>query len=246
MILEGRTAIVTGAGQGIGRGIALKLAEKGADVAVSDINARTAQETATEVRALGRRALDLVADVSNRTQVETMVQAAAEELGSVDILMNNAGIARSAMLLKLTDEDWDEVLAVNLKGIFHTTQAVVPHMMAAHHGKIVNISSIYGRTGTVGDSNYAASKAGIVGFTKSTARELARYDINVNAILPGMIDTPLLQGIPEHYLAPMIEEVPLRRVGTPEDIGNLAAFLASDEARYITGAAIEVAGGWRM
>ncbi len=246
MILEDRVAIVTGAGQGIGRGIALKLAQKGAHVVVSDINGQTARETATELRAFGRRALALQADVSNRAQVEKMVKATIQEFGTVEILINNAGIARSAMLLKLTDEDWDEVLAVNLKGIFHTTQTVASHMMGARYGKIVNISSIYGRTGTLGDSNYAASKAGMIGFTKSMARELARYDINVNAILPGMIDTPLLQGIPDHYLQPMIEEIPLGRVGTPEDIGNLAAFLASDEAPYITGAAIEVAGGWRM
>lgn len=246
MTLEGRAAIVTGAGQGIGRGIALKLAEKGADVVVSDVNMETATETLAMVTSLGRRAISVKADVSNHAQVEEMVDATIEEFGKVDILVNNAGIARSAMLLKMTAEAWDEVLTVNLKGIFHTTQAVAPHMVEARYGKIVNISSIYGRSGTMGDSNYAASKAGVIGFTKSIARELARYEINVNAILPGMIDTPLLQGIPERYLKPMIEEIPLGRVGTPEDIGNVAAFLASDEARYITGAAIEVTGGWRM
>jgi NAD(P)-dependent dehydrogenase (short-subunit alcohol dehydrogenase family) len=150
------------------------------------------------------------------------------------------------MLVRLTDDAWDEVLAVNLKGVFYTTQAVAGHMMGARYGKIVNISSIYGRTGTMGDSNYAASKAGIIGFTKSTARELARYDININVILPGMIDTPLLRGIPDHYLQPMIKEIPLQRIGTPEDVGNVAAFLVSDEASYITGAVIEITGGWRM
>ncbi len=246
MILKDKVAIVTGAGQGIGRGIALKLAEKGADVLVSDINLETATQTAKEVEALERRALVLKTDVSKRREVDEMAAAALEEFGKIDILINNAGIARSAMLLKLTNEDWDQVLAVNLKGIFYTTQVVAEHMIEAGYGKIVNISSIYGRTGTMGDSNYAASKAGILGFTKSTARELARYNINVNAILPGMIDTPLLQGIPDHYLQPMIKEIPLRRVGTPEDIGNVAVFLASDEASYITGAAIEVTGGWRM
>jgi 3-oxoacyl-[acyl-carrier protein] reductase len=246
MILRDKFAIVTGAGQGIGRGIALKLAEKGADVVVSDINMETATQTAKEVETLGRRALAVKADVSKRDEVEEMVAATLEEFGKLDILINNAGIARSATLLKLTEEAWDEVLVVNLRGIFHTTQAVAAHMIEARYGKIVNISSIYGRTGTVGDSNYAASKAGIIGFTKSTARELARHNINVNAILPGMVDTPLLRGIPDHYLQPMIEEIPLRRVGTPEDIGNVAAYLASDEARYITGAAIEVTGGWRM
>jgi 3-oxoacyl-[acyl-carrier protein] reductase len=246
MILRGKVAVVTGAGQGIGRGIAVKLAEKGADVVVSDIKAQTARQTAKEVKALGGRTLAVEVDVAQRSQVENMVTNVVAELGKIDILVNNAGIARSATLLKLTDEAWDQVLDVNLKGIFYATQAVAPHMMEARYGKIINISSIYGRTGAVGDSNYVASKAGIVGFTKSVARELARHNINVNAILPGMVDTPLLQGIPDEYLRPMIKEIPLRRVGTPEDIGHVVAFLASDEASYITGATIEVTGGWRM
>jgi 3-oxoacyl-[acyl-carrier protein] reductase len=175
-----------------------------------------------------------------------MIESTIAEFGKLEILVNNAGIAHSATLLKLSSDAWDQVLAVNLKGVFNVTQAVAPHMIQAHYGKIVNISSIYGRTGTVGDSNYAASKAGIIGFTKSIAQELARHNINVNAILPGMVDTPLLRGIPEKYLKPMREEIPLRRVATPEDIANVTAFLASEEASYITGAAIEVTGGWRM
>ncbi len=246
MILRNKVAIVTGAGQGIGRAIALKLAEKGADVVVSDIKAQTAQATARDAQALGRRALAVTADVSQRREVEDMVATTLTEFGQVDIMVNNAGIARSATLLKLTEEAWDEVLDVNLKGIFYTTRAVAKLMIDARYGKIINISSIYGRTGTIGDSNYVASKAGVIGFTKSVARELARYNINVNAILPGMINTPLLQGIPDEYLHPMIKEIPLRRVGTPEEVGHVAAFLASDEASYITGATIEVTGGWRM
>jgi NAD(P)-dependent dehydrogenase (short-subunit alcohol dehydrogenase family) len=246
MTLEHKIAVVTGAGQGIGQGIALKLAEKGAHVVVSDVREQTAIDTAAQIETMGRRALGLKADVANRGEILKMVETTIAEFGRIDILVNNAGIARSATLLKLSEEAWNTVLDVNLTGAFRATQAIARHMIDARYGKIVNISSIYGRTGTVGDSNYASSKAGIVGFTKSIARELARHNINVNAILPGMVDTPLLRGIPDKYLQPMIEEIPLRRVGTPEDIANVAAFLASDEASYITGAAIEVSGGWRM
>jgi 3-oxoacyl-[acyl-carrier protein] reductase len=246
MILEDRVAIVTGAGQGIGHGIALKLAREGARVVASDANVETALQTASEIESLGHTALSMRTDVADPSEVSQMVEETVAQFGKIDILINNAGIARSGTLLKLTEQAWDEVLDVNLKGVFRTTQAVARYMIAAKYGKIVNVSSIYGRTGTVGDSNYAASKAGIVGFTKSTARELARYNINVNAILPGMIDTPLLRGIPERYLDPMIEEIPLGRVGAPEDIANVAAFLASDKASYVTGATIEVTGGWRM
>jgi 3-oxoacyl-[acyl-carrier protein] reductase len=246
MSLRDKVAIVTGAAQGIGEGIALKLAEKGAHVVVSDIDEAGAIRAAKAVRSADRRALAITADVADRERVMQMVESSVAEFGRLDILVNNAGIARSATLLRLTSEAWDQVLAVNLKGVFNVTQAVAPHMIQARYGKIVNISSIYGRTGTIGDSNYAASKAGIIGLTKSIAQELARHNINVNAILPGMVDTPLLRGIPEKYLAPMREEIPLRRVATPEDIANVTAFLASDEASYITGAAIEVTGGWRM
>lgn len=246
MDLTGKRAIVTGAGQGIGKQIALKLAQRGADLIIDDINPQTAPQTAQEVQALGRKAITIVADVSKKEEVDELVKTAVRELGGIDILVNNAGIARSSVLLRLKDKEWDEVLDVNLKGIFYCTKAVAPSMIKQRYGKIINISSIYGRTGAIGDANYAASKAGIVGFTKSVAKELARYTINVNAVMPGLVDTPLLRGIPEKYLQPMIEEIPLGRVGRPEDIANVVAFLASDDASYMTGAILEVTGGWNM
>ena len=246
MILKDKVAIVTGAGQGIGQAIAFKLADSGANVVVSDLNEQSALQTARQIEAKSRRAKGVKTDVGDREEVLHLVKTAMDEFCRIDILVNNAGIARSATLLKLSDEAWDEVLNVNLKGVFRTTQAVARYMIGAQYGRIVNISSVYGRIGTIGDSNYAASKAGIIGFTKSVARELACHNITVNAILPGMVDTPLLRGIPKKYLEPMIEEIPLRRVGKPEDVAGVAAFLASDEASYITGAAIEVTGGWNM
>jgi 3-oxoacyl-[acyl-carrier protein] reductase len=246
MDLTGKKAIVTGAGQGIGRATALKLAREGADVVVDDINQETAPQVVREIQALGRKAVAVIADVSKRDQVEKMIQTAVGELGGIDILVNNAGIARSSVLARLKDDQWDEVLNVDLKGIFYCIQAVIPAMMKQRSGKIVSISSIYGRIGAIGDVNYAAAKSGIVGLTKTVARELARYNINVNAIMPGLVDTPLLRGIPEKYLKPMIEEVPLKRIGRPEDIANVVAFLASEDASYMTGAIVEVTGGWNM
>jgi 3-oxoacyl-[acyl-carrier protein] reductase len=246
MDLTGKKAIVTGAGQGIGKATALKLAREGADVVVDDINPETAPQVVREIQALGRKAVAVIADVSKRDHVEKLIQMAVGELGGIDILVNNAGIARSNVLARLKDDQWDEVLNVDLKGIFYCIQAVIPTMMKQRSGKIVSISSIYGRIGAIGDVNYAAAKSGIVGLTKTVARELARYNINVNAIMPGLVDTPLLRGIPEKYLKPMIEEVPLKRIGRPEDIASVVAFLASEDSSYMTGAIVEVTGGWNM
>jgi 3-oxoacyl-[acyl-carrier protein] reductase len=246
MDLTGKKAIVTGAGQGIGKATALKLAREGADVVVDDINPETAPQVVREIQALGRKAVAVIADVSKRDHVEKLIQMAVGELGGIDILVNNAGIARSNVLARLKDDQWDEVLNVDLKGIFYCIQAVIPTMMKQRSGKIVSISSIYGRIGAIGAVNYAAAKSGIVGLTKTVARELARYNINVNAIMPGLVDTPLLRGIPDKYLKPMIEEVPLKRIGRPEDIANVVAFLASEDSSYMTGTIVEVTGGWNM
>lgn len=224
----------------------MKLSECGAAVLINDLKEEGLEETLEQLRKKGGKGLSFVGDISKARDVEEMVQFCLRELGGVEILVNNAGIARSALLTKLTEDQWDEVMAVNLKGVYLCTRAVIPYMVERRYGKIVNISSIYGRIGAIGDSNYSASKAGVIGFTKSVAKELAKYGINVNVVLPGMIDTPLLRGIPEKYLKRMLEEVPMGRIGRPEEIASVVAFLASDESSYMTGAAVEVTGGWNM
>lgn len=246
MRLAGRKAIVTGAGQGIGRAIALKMAQEGADVAIAERNPETASQVAREVEGVGRRALSGVVDVADRLQVERLVTKTLEHWGRIDILVNNAGFDRGGTILKIREEDWDAVLWVHLKGSFHCIQAVAPHMMENRYGKIVNLSSIYGKVGEVAETIYSSAKAGILGLTKSVARELARYEINVNAVLPGLILTPTIEKMAEKYRNRIIENTPLGRMGRPEEVANVVTFLASDEASYITGAAVEVSGGWNM
>ena len=246
MRLAGRRAIVTGAGQGIGRAIALKMAQEGADVVIAERNPETASQVAREVEGLGRKALSIVVDVADRLQVERLVAKTLEQWGRIDILVNNAGFDRGGTILKIREEDWDAVLSVHLKGSFHCIQAVAPHMMENRYGKIVNLSSIYGKVGEVAETIYSSAKAGIIGLTKSVARELARYEIHVNAVLPGLILTPTIEKMAEKYRNRIIENTPLGRMGRPEEVANVVTFLASDEASYITGAAIEVSGGWNM
>jgi len=246
--LRDKVALVTGAARGIGRGIATIMAQKGAHIIVNDISSQSKEieKTVEEIRKTGRTCISVLADIGNKKEVENMVSQGLKEFGQIDVLVNNAGISRSKTLLKLTEEDWDDVLRVNVKGTFFCIQNVARHMMERNYGKIINISSVYGRIGAIGDINYAASKGAIMALTKSIAKELAKHRITVNAILPGPIDTPLLQGIKDEYLKAIIAEIPLKRIGTPEDIGNTVAFLASDEASFITGALIEVSGGWNM
>jgi 3-oxoacyl-[acyl-carrier protein] reductase len=246
MRLKDKKAIVTGAGQGIGRAIAIKMAVEGADVVIADRNPETAGRVAKELEALDRKALCAIVDVVDRGTVERMLASAVETWGRIDILVNNAGFDRGGTLLKLRDEDWDAVLGVHLKGSFHCIQAVAPHMIGNRYGKIVNLSSIYGKVGGIAESLYCSAKAGIIGLTKSAARELARHEINVNAVLPGLILTPTIETMAEKYRNLIIENTPLRRIGRPEEVANVVAFLASDEASYMTGAAVEVAGGWNM
>lgn len=244
MKLKNKIAIVTGAGQGIGKGIALALAKEGAKVVVSDIS-EGVNDVVKEIEALGSQALAIKADVSNNQQTEEMAKETIKKFGRIDILVNNAGIFPFKGFLDMKEEDWDRVLNINLKGVFNCTKAVTPTMAKQKYGKIINISSIAGtRVGYVGLTHYCASKAGIAGLTKALALELAPFKINVNAIAPGAIDTPgITSAMDEQTRKDFTETVPLKRFGLPEDIANLVVFLASDESSYVTGECIVVDGG---
>jgi len=246
MKLKGRVALVTGAGQGIGKSIALKFAAEGADLALLDINRDTCTETAEESKGLGVRCNVYEVDVAKRDQVNWAYEEVLAVFGRVDILVNNAGFDRGATLLKVTEEDWDAVLDVHLKGTLNCVRAVVPTMIGRKYGKIINISSIYGKSGGIAASSYSAAKGGIIGLTKSIAKELGKSNITVNAVLPGLTDTPTIKKMPQKYKKMIIDATPLKRMARPEEIANVVAFLASDESSYITGATIEVTGGWMM
>jgi 3-oxoacyl-[acyl-carrier protein] reductase len=244
--LLGKVALVTGGAQGIGRAIALLLAQKGADIVVSDINLEKAEGTAKEIEAIGRRAMAIRTDVANTNDVEHMVQAVLEKFGQIDILVNNAGIARDKLILRMTEEDWDAVLNVNLKGTFNCTKAVIRHMSKQRKGKIVNIASVVGEMGNAGQANYSASKAGVIGFTKTMAREFAQRGINVNAIAPGYIETPMTDVLPEKTKAELRRMIPMERLGRPEDVAEAVLFLVSEVSSYITGQVLNVNGGIYM
>jgi len=246
MRLKDKKAIVTGAGQGIGKSIALKMAQEGADVVVVEWNPDTGVQIQKEIKALARRCLFFAVDVADRKQVESMVAKVLTDFGQIDILVNNAGFDRPGNLLKTKEEDWDAVLGVHLKGTLNCIQAVVPHMMERSSGKIINLSSVWGKRGAVSEISYSTAKAGILGLTKSVARELGRYQINVNAVLPGFILTPTVSKMADKYRNMIIENTPLKRAGQPEEVANVVAFLASDEASFMTGAQVEVSGGWNM
>ena len=247
MNLKGKVALVTGASRGIGQAAAIELAKAGADIIVNFIgNEAVAQETVEAIEALGRKAIKIKANVGDADDVQAMVDEAHATFGHIDILVNNAGITRDGLLIRMKDSDWDEVLNINLKGVYLVTKAVAKLMVKQRAGRIINMTSVSGVTGNVGQANYAAAKAGVIGFTKTCAKELAARGITVNAIAPGFIETAMTDVLPEKIKEGIAATVPLGRMGQPEEIAGVVTFLASDFASYITGQVLNVDGGMVM
>ncbi|MFA9491469.1 MAG: 3-oxoacyl-[acyl-carrier-protein] reductase [Anaerolineales bacterium] len=247
MKLKNKVAVITGAAQGIGRAIATTLAQQGANVVVSDIQLEKAETTAKEIMAeTGQKVIAVHADVVDSASVKAMIDRTIDEFERIDILVNNAGTTRDGLIMRMKEVDWDLVLNINLKGTFNCSKAVVRPMMKQHYGRIVNITSVSGLIGQVGQTNYSASKAGIIGFTKALAREVGSRKITVNAVAPGLVKTALTIDLPQELKDMFIEMTPLGRYGEPEDIANAVAFLVSDEASYITGHVLSVDGGMAM
>ena len=244
MNLSNRVAIVTGSGRGIGKAIALKLAEVGATVVVNDVGeAGPVEAVAEEIRVMNRQSLTVLADVSSSADVARLVEETVANFGKVDILVNNAGIARDQLLVRMSEDDWDRVLAVNLKSVFLCTRAVLRPMIKQRWGRIINVSSVTGLVGNEGQANYASAKSGIIGFTRTVAKEVASRGITVNAVAPGFIDTAMTQQLGEEWGEELKKRIPLGYPGTPRDVAEAVAFLASEEARYITGQVLGVDGG---
>jgi 3-oxoacyl-[acyl-carrier protein] reductase len=243
MDFSGKTAVVTGSGSGIGKAIALLLAAKGADIVINDISPEDAASTAHEIESIGRKSLVCCGNVAIQNEVRDMFEQAKSTFEKVDILVNNAGITRDGFLLKMTEEQWDQVMDVNLKGVFNCCKFGATMMSEQQYGKIVNIASASAQMGNIGQVNYAASKGGVISLTKTLAKELARFNINVNAVAPGFIETPMTTAVPEKVREFLIGQIPLARAGKPEDVANAVAFLVSDLSSYITGQTISCNGG---
>ena len=244
MDLTNKVAIITGSGRGIGKTIALKLAGVGATIVINDIgDPSPAEDTAEEIRAMKRDSLVVMGDVSSSADVIRLVETAVVTYGRADILVNNAGITRDHLLIRMSDDDWDKVIAVNLRSVFLCTRAVLKYMTRQRWGRIISMSSVVGIAGNAGQANYAAAKAGIIGFTKTVAKEVASRGITVNAIAPGFIETQMTQNLAEAWKEEIRKRIPLGYLGTPQDVAEAVAFLASEEARYITGHVLNVDGG---
>ena len=243
MTLETKVALITGSGRGIGRAIAIELAKEGAAIIVNDMDADSAKQTAEMIHSTGGQTLVSIANIVERPEVEAMFDAIKNEFGRLDILVNNAGITRDNLLVKMSEEQWDQVIAVNLKGVFNCTQFAVKMMSEQNSGKIVNLSSASGQMGNVGQVNYAASKAGIIGITKTLAKECARFNINVNAVAPGFIITPMTADVPDKVKNTIKSSIPLSRFGQAEDIAKTVKFLVTEDSAYITGQVIACNGG---
>ncbi|MGG1268654.1 3-oxoacyl-[acyl-carrier-protein] reductase [Brevibacillus laterosporus] len=246
-MLEGKVALITGASRGIGRAIALKYAEAGANIIVNySGNEAKAQETVADIEKLGREAIMIRANVGNTEEAENMVKEALERFGKIDILVNNAGITRDNLLMRMKESEWDEVINVNLKGVFNMTKALTRPMMKQRGGSIINITSVVGVLGNAGQANYVAAKAGVIGLTKTTARELASRNIKVNAIAPGFVDTDMTDVLSEDVKSGILAQIPFNRLGSADEISNVALFLASDASSYMTGQTLHVDGGMYM
>ncbi|MEE8574256.1 MAG: 3-oxoacyl-[acyl-carrier-protein] reductase [Thermodesulfobacteriota bacterium] len=246
MRVDDKVALVTGGGQGIGKTIALKLAAAGADIAIVDVNEDQAKECAAEVEAMGKKAIAIKANVTDLAEATAAVQKTNEELGGVHILVNNAGITRDGLLLRMKEEDWDLVLNVNLKGAFNFCKAAVRVMSKQRHGRIVNIASVVGQIGNAGQANYAASKAGLIGLTKTIAREFAGRDITCNAVAPGFIETAMTDALSDDMKEKLSAQIPMGRLGSVDDVANGVLFLSCPASNYITGHVLNINGGMNM
>lgn len=246
MSLTGKIAVVTGSAQGIGQAIAITLAQDGADVVVADLNADRCEETVARIKALGRQAMAVSVNVGDWDQVKSMIDRVLKDWKQIDVLVNNAGITRDGLLLRMKEEDWQSVLQVNLTGTFFCVKAVVPTMSRQRSGRIVNIASIVGAIGNIGQANYSASKAAVIGLTKTVAREYASRNLTVNAVAPGFIDTAMTQDLSADTKEALLKQIPLNRLGQSSDIADAVSFLCSEKAGYITGHVLHVNGGMHM